>query len=158
VAYESAINQRAMTMRSRKLHTLQRSLKPADPVRGPGGRRSGGRMGLDARAMEEAVDRLRAEGHRVSSLCLRFLSPLEPGLSDIFKRFAQVFTVELNYATTATIRGCTGESPVRPARHAGCAARRCTTSTAGRGFRRGAGSGSSNARFARRLTAPAARA
>ena len=31
-------------------------------------------------AIEEAVDRLRAEGLRVSSLHLRFLSPLEPGL------------------------------------------------------------------------------
>jgi len=98
VAYESAINQRAMTMRSRKLHTLQRSLKPPTPYGAPEGDVLVVGWGSTRGAMEEAVDRLRAEGHRVSSLCLRFLSPLEPGLSDIFKRFAQVFTVELNYS------------------------------------------------------------
>lgn len=49
-------------------------------------------------AIEEAVDRARAEGRRVSSLHLRFLSPLEPGLKGIFARFAKVCTVEMNYS------------------------------------------------------------
>ena len=49
-------------------------------------------------AIEEAVDNLRSEGLRVSSLHLRFLSPLEPGLKEIFKRFRNVVTVEVNYS------------------------------------------------------------
>jgi 2-oxoglutarate ferredoxin oxidoreductase subunit alpha len=49
-------------------------------------------------AIEEAVDRLRAEGAKVSSVHLRFLSPLEPGLKAIFSRFRKVLTVEVNYS------------------------------------------------------------
>jgi 2-oxoglutarate ferredoxin oxidoreductase subunit alpha len=49
-------------------------------------------------AIEEAVDRLRAEGFGVSSVHLRFLSPLEPGLPEIFARFRSVLTVGINYS------------------------------------------------------------
>jgi len=49
-------------------------------------------------AIEEAVDRMREAGHRVSSICLRFLSPLEPGLAEIFRGFRKVMTIELNYS------------------------------------------------------------
>ena len=49
-------------------------------------------------AIEEAVERARAEGRSVSSLHLTFLSPLEPGLKEIFKRFKKVMTVEINYS------------------------------------------------------------
>jgi hypothetical protein len=38
-------------------------------------------------AIEEAVDRLRAQGQRVSALHLRVLSPLPLGLAEIFARF-----------------------------------------------------------------------
>jgi 2-oxoglutarate ferredoxin oxidoreductase subunit alpha len=34
----------------------------------------------------------------VSSLHLRFLSPLEPGLKPIFARFRKVMTIEINYS------------------------------------------------------------
>ena len=51
-------------------------------------------------AIEEAVEKVRAEGYNVSSLHLRFLSPLEPGLKDIFKKFKKVITVEINYSDT----------------------------------------------------------
>ena len=49
-------------------------------------------------AIEEAIDRARADGHKVSSLHLRFLSPMEPGLKEIFLRFRKVMTVEINYS------------------------------------------------------------
>jgi 2-oxoglutarate ferredoxin oxidoreductase subunit alpha len=49
-------------------------------------------------AIEEAVDRIRADGHSVSNVHLRFLSPLEPGLKEIFSRFKRVMTVEINYS------------------------------------------------------------
>ena len=34
----------------------------------------------------------------MSSLHLTFLSPLEPGLKEIFERFRKVMTIELNYS------------------------------------------------------------
>ena len=60
-----------------------------------------------AARMRETVDRARAEGYRVSSLHLRFLSPLEPGLPEIFARFDQVITVEINYSDPAGTPGRT---------------------------------------------------
>ena len=98
VAYESAMNQHAMTMRSNKLHTLRESLQPPE-VRGA---TSGDLLvvgwGSTKGAIEEACDRLVADGHQVSSLHLRFLSPLEPGLVEIFARFNRVMTIEINYS------------------------------------------------------------
>jgi 2-oxoglutarate ferredoxin oxidoreductase subunit alpha len=44
------------------------------------------------------VDRARAEGLSVSSTHITFLSPMQPGLRDIFSRFEQVMTVEINYS------------------------------------------------------------
>jgi 2-oxoglutarate ferredoxin oxidoreductase subunit alpha len=49
-------------------------------------------------AIEEAVERAWEEGLSVSSLHLTFLSPLEPGLKEIFSRFKKVLTVEINYS------------------------------------------------------------
>ena len=49
-------------------------------------------------AIEEAVERCRGEGLAVSSLHLTFLSPLEPGLTEIFRKFRKVMTVEINYS------------------------------------------------------------
>ena len=49
-------------------------------------------------AIEEAVERARDEGLSVSSLQLRFLSPLEPGLKEIFEKFKKVITIEINYS------------------------------------------------------------
>jgi len=51
-------------------------------------------------AIEEAVDRARDESKSISSCQLTFLSPLEPGLKEIFSRFKNVMTVEINYSDT----------------------------------------------------------
>lgn len=98
VAYESAINQRAMQMRSRKLAVLQAALQPPKVHGDPQGDLLVVGWGSTLGAIEEAVDRLRAEGARVSSLHLRFLAPLEPGLREIFSRFRKVLTVEVSYS------------------------------------------------------------
>ncbi len=98
VAYESAINQRGMQMRSRKLVALQKTLKPPEVFGDHEGDLLVVGWGSTRGAIEEAVARLRNEGHRVSSLNLRFLSPLEPGLREIFARFRRVMTVEINYS------------------------------------------------------------
>jgi 2-oxoglutarate ferredoxin oxidoreductase subunit alpha len=98
VAYDSESNQRAMDMRSRKLAAFQSTLLPP-PVRGDD---SGDLLvvswGSTRGAIEEAVDRARAEGLSVSSLHITFLSPLPPGLKAIFRRFRKVMTVEINYS------------------------------------------------------------
>ena len=98
VAYESEVNQRSMAMRSRKLCTIQRSLKPPVVHGDDSGELLIVGWGSTRGAIEEAVDRVRADGASVSSLVLRFLSPLEPGLREIFARFRQVVSVEINYS------------------------------------------------------------
>ena len=98
VAYASAINQKTMAMRSRKLAVLQHSLKPPKVHGDPEGDLLVVGWGSTLGAIEEAVDKVREDGGRVSSLQLRFLSPLEPGLKEIFERFDKVITVEINYS------------------------------------------------------------
>jgi 2-oxoglutarate/2-oxoacid ferredoxin oxidoreductase subunit alpha len=98
VAYDPKANQEGCTMRSRKLAAFARTLKRPEVHGDPEGDLLVVGWGSTLGAIEEAVDRLRAQGHRVSSLHLRFLCPLEPGLAEIFSRFRQVMTVELNYS------------------------------------------------------------
>ena len=98
VAYSSGVHQRGSAMRSRKLAVLQSLLVPPT-VYGDG---EGDLLlvgwGSTKGAIEEAVDRARREGLRVSSVHLRFLSPLEPGLKPIFAKFRKVCAVEINYS------------------------------------------------------------
>ena len=98
VAYESVINERAMEMRSRKLAVLHSALKPPTIHGDAEGDLLVIGWGSTLGAIEEAVDRLRADGLRASSIHLRFLSPLEPGLKAILSRFRKVTTVEINYS------------------------------------------------------------
>ena len=98
VAYDSAINQRSMRMRSRKLAALAKTLKPPSVYGDDEGDLLVVGWGSTRGAIEEAIDRIRKDGHRISSVHLRFLSPLEPGLKEIFKRFRRVMTVEINYS------------------------------------------------------------
>jgi 2-oxoglutarate ferredoxin oxidoreductase subunit alpha len=98
VGYTPDVHERGCVMRSRKLAVLQQMLKPP----AVNGDASGDLLvvgwGSTLGAIEEAVERARAEGVSVSSLHLRFLSPLEPGLREIFRRFKKVITVEINYS------------------------------------------------------------
>ena len=98
VAYDSTSNQEGCTMRSLKLATLEKTLAPPAVHGEPEGDLLVVGWGSTLGSIEEAVDRLRAEGEKVSSLHLRFLSPLEPGLEEIFSRFHRVLTVEINYS------------------------------------------------------------
>lgn len=100
VAYDPAINQRSSEHRSRKLAALGKTLKK--PI--VNGDEQGDLLlvgwGSTLGAIEESVDRARAKGAKVSSLHLHFLSPLEPGLREIFSKFKKVKTVEINYSDT----------------------------------------------------------
>jgi 2-oxoglutarate/2-oxoacid ferredoxin oxidoreductase subunit alpha len=97
VAYDSEINRESIHARSLKLAALQKTLKPA-PVHGDD---SGDLLvigwGSTKGAIEEAVDGLRAEGRKVSSVHLTFLQPLAPGLKEIMAGFKQVITIEGNW-------------------------------------------------------------
>jgi 2-oxoglutarate ferredoxin oxidoreductase subunit alpha len=98
VRYDYASNQEGHRMRSRKLATLQQALR-LHPVYGD---ESGDLLivgwGSTRGAIEEAVDRARAEGVSVSSLNLQYLNPLPKGLKSVFGRFHKVMTIELNYS------------------------------------------------------------
>jgi 2-oxoglutarate ferredoxin oxidoreductase subunit alpha len=98
VAYDTRSNQEGCEMRSRKLATLQSTLMPPKVHGDPEGDLLVVGWGSTRGAIEEAVDQLREQGHRVSSVHLRFLSPLEPGLEEIFRDFERVMTVEINYS------------------------------------------------------------
>ena len=98
IAYESAINQRTMRMRSLKMAALAKTLKPPEIHGDPEGDMLVVGWGSTRSAIDEAVDRIRKDGRKVGSLCLRFLSPMEPGLKEIFAQYKRVMTVEINYS------------------------------------------------------------
>ncbi len=98
VAYDPDSNQIGCEMRSRKLAAFRNTLNP--PV--VNGDEEGDLLivgwGSTLGAIEEAVGRAREEGISVSSVHLRFLSPLEPGLIEIFSHYRKVLSVEINYS------------------------------------------------------------
>jgi 2-oxoglutarate ferredoxin oxidoreductase subunit alpha len=98
VGYSPDVHERGCRMRSRKLAVLQQMLQPPVVHGEPEGDLLVVGWGSTLGAIEEAVDRARSQGLKVSSLHLRFLSPLEPGLKAIFSRFRKVMTVEINYS------------------------------------------------------------
>jgi 2-oxoglutarate ferredoxin oxidoreductase subunit alpha len=97
VAYDPDINQEGMLHRSLKLAALQKTLKTPPLFGDEEGDFLligwGGTKGV----IEEAVGRLRADGHKVSSLHLKFLQPMAPGIKEILDRFDKVMTVEGNW-------------------------------------------------------------
>ena len=98
IAYDSESNQEGMNMRSRKLAAMFATMKPPEIHGDPTGDLLIVGWGSTLGAIEEAVDIERAKGKKVSSVHLRFLSPMEPGLKKIFAGFKQVMTVEINYS------------------------------------------------------------
>jgi len=98
IAYDTASNQEGMDMRSRKLSALASTMKPPEVHGDSTGDLLIVAWGSTMGAIEEAVDLARAQGQKVSCVHLRFLSPLEPGLKEIFSGFKKVMTIELNYS------------------------------------------------------------
>ena len=98
VAYDAASNEEGMRNRSLKLVALQQTLRPPTVFGDPEGDLLIVGWGSTQGAIEEAVERLRGEGLRVSSLHLRFLQPLPPGIGEIMRGFEQVITVEGNWS------------------------------------------------------------
>jgi 2-oxoglutarate ferredoxin oxidoreductase subunit alpha len=98
VAYDPAINEEGLRHRSLKLAALQKTLV-CPPVFGD----DAGELlvigwGSTKGAIEEAVERLRAEGRRIGALHLQFIQPMPSGIGEILKRFEKVMTVEANWS------------------------------------------------------------
>jgi 2-oxoglutarate/2-oxoacid ferredoxin oxidoreductase subunit alpha len=110
VAYDRFTNQRAADMRSRKLAVFQSTLKPPEVYGGDKGDLLVVGWGSTKGAIEEAIDRAREEGLSASSTHLTFLSPLQPGLKELFGRFNRVMTVEINYSDDPTAPYITPEN------------------------------------------------
>jgi 2-oxoglutarate ferredoxin oxidoreductase subunit alpha len=104
IAYAADVNQRGCEARSRKLATFARTLKPPEIHGDEEGDLLVVGWGSTCGAIREAVDKVRGKGGKVSCIHLRFLSPLEPGLKEIFQQFKQVMTVELNYSDHSELR------------------------------------------------------
>jgi 2-oxoglutarate ferredoxin oxidoreductase subunit alpha len=98
VSYLPGDNQKGAEMRSRKLAAFSQTLKTPKVYGDEEGDLLIVGWGSTRGAIEEAVDRSRKLGAKVSSLHLRFLSPMEPGLKEIFSRYNKVLSVEINYS------------------------------------------------------------
>ncbi len=98
VAYEPDINQEGILHRSLKLAALQRTLKTPPVFGDEEGELLIVGWGSTKGAIEEAVGRLRDEGRKVSSLHLRFIQPLPPGIKEVLQGFDKVMTVENNWS------------------------------------------------------------
>jgi 2-oxoglutarate ferredoxin oxidoreductase subunit alpha len=98
VAYDGETNEQGMHARSLKLAALQRMLAPPKVFGDEEGDLLVVGWGSTRGAIEESVARLRAEGHKVSSLHLNFLQPMPGGIKEILGRFKHVMTVEGNWS------------------------------------------------------------
>jgi 2-oxoglutarate ferredoxin oxidoreductase subunit alpha len=98
VAYDPESNEEGLRHRSLKLAALQKSLKTPPLFGGEDGELLVIGWGSTRGAIEEAVERLRAEGRQVSSLHLRFIQPMPGGIGEILKRFKRVMTIEANWS------------------------------------------------------------
>jgi 2-oxoglutarate/2-oxoacid ferredoxin oxidoreductase subunit alpha len=97
VAYDPEINEESIHFRSLKLAALQRTLKTPPVFGDPEGDLLAIGWGSTKGAIEEAVETLRRDGHKVSSLHLRFVQPLPGGLKEVMQRFKRIMTIEGNW-------------------------------------------------------------
>ncbi|MDH5245713.1 MAG: 2-oxoacid:acceptor oxidoreductase subunit alpha [Betaproteobacteria bacterium] len=98
VAYDPEINEEGLRARSLKIAALQKTLKTPPVFGDPEGDLLVVGWGSNKGVIEEAVERMRAEGRKVSSLHLTFIQPMPSGIREILKRFKRVMTIEGNWA------------------------------------------------------------
>ncbi len=98
VAYDPAINEDGIHRRSLRLAAVQGILRPPELVGDAAGELLVVGWGSTRGAIAEAVERVRADGHAVGALHLRFLQPLQPGVKDHLERFDRVLAVENNWS------------------------------------------------------------
>jgi 2-oxoglutarate/2-oxoacid ferredoxin oxidoreductase subunit alpha len=98
VAYDAESNEAGLRARSLKLAALQKTLRPPQIFGAETGDLLVIGWGSTKGTIEEAVERLRADGCQVSSMHLRFLQPLPPGIAEAMTRFKAVMTIEANWS------------------------------------------------------------
>jgi 2-oxoglutarate/2-oxoacid ferredoxin oxidoreductase subunit alpha len=98
VAYDAQINEQTLRFRSLKLAAFQKTLKPPTIFGAPKGDLLIIGWGSTKGAIEEAVEGLRADGKKVSSMHLQFLQPMAPGIKEAMSGFKQVITIEGNWS------------------------------------------------------------
>jgi len=98
VAYDSESNEQGLRARSLKLAALAKTLKAPELFGDEAGDLLLVGWGSTKGTIEEAVERARAEGLKVSSMHLRFLQPLPPGIKEAMSRFRKVLTIEGNWS------------------------------------------------------------
>jgi len=98
VAYDPANNEEGLRHRSLKLAALQKTLTTPPVFGDEDGELLLVGWGSTRGAIEESVTRMRAEGHRVSSLHLTFLQPMPSGIGEVMRRFDRVMTIENNWS------------------------------------------------------------
>ncbi len=98
VAYDPDINHEGLRARSLKIAALQKTILPPEVVGGDKGDLLVVGWGSTKGAIEEAAAALRAEGKKVSSVHLRFLQPMQPGIKEIHGKFKKVMTIETNWS------------------------------------------------------------
>jgi len=94
VAYDPEINEETIHFRSLKLAAFQKTLRTPPVFGDPAGDLLVIGWGSTQGAIEEAVQSLRDEGKKVSSMHIRFLQPLPGGIKEIMQRFGKVMTIE----------------------------------------------------------------
>ena len=98
VAYNLKVNKEGMRHRSLKIAALQKTLKTPQVFGDDKGELLVVGWGSTRGSIEEAVQRVRADGHSVSSLHIKFLQPMASGIKEILHRFDKVLVVENNWA------------------------------------------------------------
>jgi 2-oxoglutarate ferredoxin oxidoreductase subunit alpha len=98
VAYDGETNEQGMHARSLKLAALQKMLAPPKVFGAEEGDLLVVGWGSTRGAIEESVEKMCAEGYKVSSLHLTFLQPMPGGIKEILQRFKQVITIEGNWS------------------------------------------------------------
>jgi 2-oxoglutarate/2-oxoacid ferredoxin oxidoreductase subunit alpha len=97
VAYDPKVNQEGIKHRSLKLAAFQKTLKPPTIFGDEEGEMLVVGWGSTKGAIEEAVQRLRDQGKKVSSTHLTFLQPMASGLEEMMRKFDKIMTVEISW-------------------------------------------------------------
>ncbi len=98
VAYTSEDSVDGVKHRSLKLAALQKTLKAPKVYGDEEGDLLVISWGSTLGSIREGIDRLRAKGHKVGSLHLKFIQPMASGIREILGRYKQVMTIENNWA------------------------------------------------------------
>jgi len=98
VAYNLELNKEGIRHRSLKLAALQKTIRTPAVNGDDSGELLVVGWGSTRGAIEEGVQRVRADGYSVSSMHIRILQPLASGIREILRRFDKVLVVENNWA------------------------------------------------------------